>query len=102
MIMKVGGVIQYEPEVPYFGLNIFYFKITMIIQTYVTYTQKIGLELKYMYKPYFKHRSSFKIHHTQLDRKESIRKKSIGKKVSLLSRKKSIRKKSISFNQIRL
>ena len=29
-------------------------------------------------------------------------KKSIGKKVSLLSRKKSIRKKSISFNQIRL
>ena len=67
MIMKVGGVIQYEPEVPYFGLNIFYFKITMIIQTYVTYTQKIGLELKYMYKPYFKHRSSFKIYHTQLD-----------------------------------
>ena len=36
------------------------------------------------------------------NRKESIRKKSIGKKVSLLSRKKSIRKKSISFNQIRL
>ena len=37
-----------------------------------------------------------------MERKESIRKKSIGKKVSLLSRKKSIRKKSISFNQIRL
>ena len=27
-----------------FGLNIFYFKITMIIQTHMTYTQKIGLE----------------------------------------------------------
>ena len=30
-----------------FGLNIFYCKITMSIQTYMAYTQKIGLERKH-------------------------------------------------------
>ena len=30
-----------------FGLNIFYFKVTMIIQTNMIYTQKIGLERKH-------------------------------------------------------
>ena len=30
-----------------FGLNISYFKVTMIIQTDMTYTQKIGIERKH-------------------------------------------------------
>ena len=32
---------------PFRGLNIFYFKITMIKQTYMAYTQTIGLERKH-------------------------------------------------------